>query len=63
MVARLQIDSEYKITTLLIYLFQTIESETISNHMHCAGLHQIQIPTENLTGTLLSSPYQLGLGR
>jgi len=26
-------------------------------------LHQIQIPTENLTGTLSSSPYQLGLGR
>ena len=63
MVARLQMDNEYKITTLLIYLFQTIESETISNHMHCTGLHQIQIPTENLTGTLSSSPYQLGLGR
>jgi len=43
MVARLQTDGEYKITTLLIYLFQTIESETISNHMHRAGSHQIQI--------------------
>ena len=28
---KLQTDGEYKITTLLIYLFQTIESETISN--------------------------------
>jgi len=45
MVTRLQTDGKYKITTLLIYLFQTIESETISNHMHCAGSHQIQIPT------------------
>jgi len=48
MVARLQTDGEYKITTLLIYLFQTIGSETISNHMHCAGSHQIQIPTIEL---------------
>jgi len=41
------VDSEYKITTLLIYLFQTIESETISNHMHHAGSHQIQISTRS----------------
>jgi len=45
MVTRLQTDGEYKITTLLLYLFQTIGSETISNHMHRTGSHQIQIPT------------------
>ena len=42
-------DSEYKITTLLIYLFQTIGSETISNHMHCTGSHQIQIPIVSMS--------------
>ena len=29
----------------LFILHKTIRCETIRNHMHCAGLHNIQIPT------------------
>ena len=61
MVATLQIDSEYKITILLIYLFQAIESETISNHMHRAGSHQIQIPTYPLKPSNTSRRHQTNL--
>jgi len=38
---RVQTDDEYK---YLFYLY-TIECETIKNHMHRAGSHEIQIPT------------------
>jgi len=38
---RVQTDGEYK---YLFYLY-TIECETIKNHMHRAGSHEIQIPT------------------
>ena len=44
---RVQTDDEYKLLILLIYLSRTIEHETIKNHMHHAGLHEIQIPTES----------------
>ena len=60
-VATLQTDGEYKITILLIYLFQTIESETISNYMHRAGLHQIQIPTYPLKPSDASRRHQTNL--
>jgi len=42
---RVQTDDEYKLLILLIYLSRTIERETIKNHMHRAGSHEIQIPT------------------
>jgi len=42
---RVQTDGEYKLLILLIYLSRTIECETIKNLMHCAGSHEIQIPT------------------
>ena len=60
-VATLQMDGEYKITILLIYLFQTMESETISNHMHRVGLHQIQIPTYPLEPSNASKRHQTNL--
>jgi len=43
---RVQTDDEYKLLFLLIYLSRTIEYETIKNHMHRAGSHEIQIPTQ-----------------
>jgi len=39
-------DGEYKLLILLTYLSRTIEWETLKNHMHHAGSHEIQIPTE-----------------
>jgi len=41
---RVQTDGECKLLILLIYLSRTIECETIKNHMHRAGSHEIQIP-------------------
>jgi len=40
-------DSEYKLSTLLIYLLRTIRDTKQRNHMHCAGSHETQIPTLN----------------
>jgi len=40
---RVQTDGEYKLLILLIYLSRTIECETIKNHMHRAGSHEIPI--------------------
>jgi len=48
------IEGEYKwiiSTNYLFYLYslsRTIECETIKNHMHCAGSHEIQIPTRQI---------------
>jgi len=40
---RVQTDGEYKLLILLIYLSRTIECETIKDHMHRAGSHEVQI--------------------
>jgi len=42
---RVQTDGEYK---LLIHLSRTLKSETIKNHMHRVGSHEIQISTRTI---------------
>jgi len=42
---RVQMDNEYKLTILLIYLVRTIKMFHIRNHMHHAGSHEFPIPT------------------
>jgi len=40
-----QTDGKYKLLILLIYLSRTLKSETIKNHMHHAGSHEIPTHT------------------
>ena len=39
---KVQMNGDYKLLTLLIYLSRTIECEITKNHMHRAGLHELQ---------------------
>ena len=39
---KVQMNGDYKLLTLLIYLSRTIECEITKNHMHRAGSHELQ---------------------